>query len=304
MLIFIAGDAYTEFRPQLKRRAQEMATLGLVKQPPQTLDYSKLTDAQRSYLKSQGQPWGALNFSQQVEYVGVTHALNNWCQHDPDCNEQLKDHPQPGLEQVGPLIKPGITGALEGAESADQFNLTVTWLPCAEEHIKTAFGWSPHDSVLHKGMHGYNQGADFDPFLGIVALFADDQTSMKGQIHIDFREGADHYEPQNGNVQANHPVYCDWYGAMEGYSEACPAYPKGRGIPKKANLLAPPPLPPIAANPPPQPVPENAQLRFTAEAFLTAWYVHRDYDGLKRYIASDNEFAFSPIRTQLAPGEG
>jgi hypothetical protein len=305
MLIFIAGDAFTEFRPQLKRRVQEMVTLGLVKQPPQTLDYSKLTDAQQSYLKSQGQKWGALNFSQQIEYVGVTHALNNWCQHEPDCSEQWKDHPQPGLGEVGPLIKPGITGAVEGAESVDQFNLTVTWLPCAEEHIRTAFGWSTHDSVLHKGMHGYNQGADFDPFLGIVALFDNDKTSMKGQIHIDFREGIDHYEPQNGSVQANYPVYCDWYGAMEGYSEACPAYPKGRSISKTANLLATSQLPPKPANPPPLPVPVNAPLRTVAEAFLTAWYVNRDYDGLKKYIASDNEFAFLPIhtQTQLAPGK-
>ena len=115
--------------------------------------------------------------------------------------------PQPGAEQLAAINK--IHGKIAHASSESQYNLEVKWVAGAEEAFRNAWGWTPHVSSLHAGMHGYQQEKNGDPFLGIVVLFKDDDSSQ-GQFHVGFMDLWWHFLADNGNVEENYFDYCHW----------------------------------------------------------------------------------------------
>jgi hypothetical protein len=185
--------------------------------PPQSVDYMQLSQRQMAlasaYFSEHAGNWDGLDSSEQLEFSGATQALETWPQFTPGVPTG-----QPGLTELVAIN--AIHGAIRNAPSQDQFNLETEWAAQAKKAFATASGWGSHVSLLHPGMHGYQQNRDGDPFLGIVVLFSDANITI-GQFHIGFRTGFGHYFPNNGNIATNYGEYCDWFGTIEGYNGNC-----------------------------------------------------------------------------------
>jgi hypothetical protein len=273
-----------------------------------TVDFGKLKPTQLKLLNPspdlQRQRWNSLNPSEQLEFAGVTQALDDYYQH---LLLLLRlEHP-PALEEV--LAVKTINGSIPSGGSAAQFNLEVSWKGGAKElfHQDKTHWWT-HLSWLHPGDHGYTQIRYWDPFLGLVVLF-DDQDVTKGQIHIDFRDLIWHYFPDNGNIAANYDYYCDWYGPLNGYSVTCPPENKlSQRLSSSAGLrkTAPPETPEVTGHD--AATPTGSELRVDESAMnavnglLNAWYKEREFSTFLKYLSSDNFYARTTLNQMQAEG--
>jgi hypothetical protein len=122
-----------------------------------TVDFGKLKPTQLKLLDPspdlQRKRWDSLNSSEQLEFAGVTQALDDYYQH---VLLLLRlEHP-PALEEV--LAVSNINGSIPSGGSAAQFNLEVSWKGRAKElfHEDKTHWWT-HLSWLHPGYHGYTQ---------------------------------------------------------------------------------------------------------------------------------------------------
>lgn len=273
----------------------------------ETIEFGALTSGQQAlfhqYQVDTHGSWGNLNSSEQIEFAGATQALSNWCASDPECNSWMATHHQPGLSQVGKVI--AINGSIVGSPSPDQFNLTVKWSPGSEDMFKHAWGWGVHPSQLHPGQHGYSQHVANDPWIGIVTLFNNNDPSS-GQFHTDFAEAFDHYVPDNGNIAAHYSEFCNWYGRIPSFDMSCGSselLSSSKLRSEKPGAVSPKLQAPNSESVTAIGADDRAKLRSTVTDFLQTWYVKRDYDGAAKFIAKDNAFASSDVRTemQLAP---
>jgi len=203
--------------------------------------------------------WNKLNLSQQVEFGAGTRAL------DLACNLRHC------IEQV--LAINGDKG--QGMPSENQFNVWVAWRRDALDILKR---WGKHISVLHPGQFGYQENRDGNPFLGIVALFDEEHPPeyIRGQFHIGFRSWFGHYHAANGNVgdRFNYACYRQWYGTFDNFKPTSQF---------KIATLAP-------AIKPSAKEPLMNGLGSAARDFIEKWYVNRDFDGFRGYVALDNGF--------------
>jgi hypothetical protein len=297
MLLYVGGDAYTEFSPDVWRALKKFGSIvgrmtsrsAPTLTQPANLDYGLLTDAQKKLAAEA--VWKGWSPSQQLQYAGGTQALANWCALDPRCKASLTAHLEPGLEQVNTVQI--VNSTVQNAQSADEYNIEVFWQPGADKCFENAFGWGTHMAQLHKGMYGYDQNKWNDSFLGLVVLF-DRNDSKKGQFHIGFGDGVDHYSAgANSNIEQNYRDYCGWYGTIKGFKE-CELIlpPPPPSPPAEAPAVSPPPVVPPVARSPIEPATAEGrnELEGTVQAFLREWYVQADYAGLQRFVAQDNVF--------------
>jgi hypothetical protein len=232
------------------------------------MDYKSLTDTQKKLVPADWRRW---NPSQELEFLGGTQALANWCDFDQPCKASLAAQLEPGLEQVNAVQK--VRGTLTNAPSEDQYNIEVAWQPGADKCFDRAYGWGIHLAQLHPGMYGYDQNKWNDSLLGLVVLF-NGNDSKKGQFHIGFGDLPDHYSADaNSNIERNYRDYCGWYGPIKGYKKCVavppPPPPPPLSNPAEALLASPPPAtPPTAANGPLQPATPQDRLPETVQAFL------------------------------------
>jgi hypothetical protein len=307
--VFVASDAYTEFKPELHclitLKFDPCRTPKPVDVPSSsTINFDQLAPMQSTlaneYLKAKQMDWGKLNFSEQLEFAGATQALAEWCGTDKNCRLLQTLKPQPGLDLVKRLNT--IAGQNSGAPSNDQFYIGVTWTVGSEEAFASAEEWSEHWALLHPGYKGYEQNKDGDPFLGLVVLFNNEEPTS-GQLHIGFRTLFGHYESGNANIAENYELYCAWYEPIAALNYPCPS-PYGTDATlqlSKAYAASPPG--PASAQAPAEfafQSPANASgLDGGIAAFLKAWYLDRDVSKLSEFIANDNAFQFEPVQREI-----
>ncbi len=307
---YFAGDAFTEFEPDIDRlwNCTKKMNFGPCKipkvvpvPPDSTIDPGAFSGKQQDLAKGYlcrgqtcdeatfSQQREGLTFSQRLEFAGATQGLANWCE-KPTC--------QPGLEPVEKVNAIHGQGEDKTSPSADQFYLAVNWTEGSEQVFKSTPDWSVHWAVLHDGMHGYSENRNGDPFLGIVALF--DQTEPVGQYHIGFRSIFDHYVAANADISQNYALYCEWYGAIKGFSFPCPDEKRNvRALQLTDNFVQHPTRHEKAPNSA-EPVASESEFRSTVVDFLTEWYLdHGGYPSLKKYIAKDHAFAYSAIKWEI-----
>ena len=242
---YVAGDALTEFTPDIDRlgsciRKWNFGPCRILKLTPiptsatidlDNLDFPWQKTLATVYLNYKKEKWGDLQASTQLEFAGATRALGSWC--------PTQTHCQPGLDQVARIND--IEGSKDGAKSVDQFFVGVEWKDASKEAFGNVPDWSPHWTALHDGMTGYSENRDGDPYLGLVVLF--DATEPEGQFHIGFRSIFDHYFSVNGDIGQNYALYCEWYGPMKGLSATCPTEKRNARALHLADYYVPRPTP-------------------------------------------------------------
>lgn len=288
MLGYTASDVYGEFAPCFISEDCKKA-------PPVpskiTVDFSQLSPESKTLFSTccgaqDVKKWSDLGDTQQLEYAGVTQALQNWAKFEPDAGS-----PKPGLETLSGVDV--VCGSIEEAPSADQFNLHVKWEPGAEKKFGDA-QWGTHIPWLHPGMHGYQQNVDGDPFLGLVVLFPDKDDPERendGQVHIDFRDFPGHYFPANGDLSQNYSYYCDWYGKLEAYNGLCAANEQVQAVQAS----------PVAPKAQFKAQPATPDIYTTVRKFLKAWYIDHDDAALQSVTAHDSVYAQQTAIRQLGP---
>jgi hypothetical protein len=153
--------------------------------------------------------------------------------------------------------------------------VSVEWLTGTDDTLQGTRGWGKHISWLHPGQHGSQENRNGNPFLGIVALFDDDNSKL-GQFHIGFRSWFSHYFPNNGNIGKNYRKYCAWYGKISGYTPGREGLDFEPDWKEKTNSA-----PTVYAH-------SELGLRETVKSFLTEWYIDQNIDDLARFVARDN----------------
>jgi len=284
---YVAGDAYTEFSPDLERTLKRVGLFVFRRKPSRFLvalpfDYSDLSKSQQQLVPAQ--QWASWHLDQKLEFAGATQALDNWCRFDLDCSASPKADSEPDLGQLAALGQ--VYGSIPGSSSESQFNVEVSWKKSADHCFQNAYKWGPHIALLHPNMYGYDQNKDNDGFLGLVVLF-DHNDPTKGQFHIGFGDSSHYNAEDNSDITRNYADYCQWYGQLKLYQPCPEARLALLGVP------APPPPPEIQGALPPATPEEQLKLRTSVEAFLNSWYVKRDYEGFARSIATDNIFSFA-----------
>lgn len=309
---FLAGDAFTEFEPDLKCIALHAFTLSFrpcerIQTPPRppdaTVNYQDLVLPRQQTLSQDfhpNQPWEKVEYTKQLEFAGATQALSNWCVNDRDCSSLAASDQRPGLDQVSKVTS--VFGQDPSQASACQFNVKVTWNGGADQRFVNGYDWSYHPPWFHPGEFGYDQNKDGDSFLGLVVLF-DEKEKTPGQFHIGFQSLFSHLVPENSNIEQNYALYCRWYGQIKNFYTKCPPKPQIDPLVQLATFAyvsRPPrtdrrhPAATEAKNNTPQ------SLDAVAKGFLTAWLVERaDYSTLRGYIAKDNAFAYKPVKWEM-----
>jgi hypothetical protein len=245
-------------------------------QQPSNIEYAALKPCQTARFLATGQSgWNSLDDSQRLQFAGGTQALNTI---------MVASSPCKSLAEISGSR--AIFGSIPDAPSAAQFHIDVKWMPDAGQVFAGAKGWGPHLAWLHPGQQGSQENRNWNPFLGIVVLFDDDDKAV-GQFHIGFRSLFWHYFSDNGNIAKNYRKYCQWYGQIDSYTPECPA------VPTQVNWGNNPP--------PPQRVP-SSDLRQTARDFLQTWYVEQNLDWVGRFVAEDDSTRFLITRGVLPKG--
>ena len=170
MLLYAGSDSYTEFSPDLWYALKKLGSkvTGIKERsdnnsgpPLPKMAYSGLL-APQGKLASAGD-WGGWNSSEQLEFLGGTQALLNWCELESSCKAD-RAAPEPGLEQVAAISK--VHGEIANMPSDKQYNIEVAWQPGADKCFEHARGWGIHLAQLHPGMYGYDQNKMNDSLLG------------------------------------------------------------------------------------------------------------------------------------------
>jgi hypothetical protein len=214
------------------------------------------------------QHWQALDDSQQLEFAGGTQALGT---------VRFEDQTS-GLQQISAID--AIVGSLPASvPSEEQFHIKVHWSADAPNLFRRSDGWSAHPNWKHPTQFGYQQNEDDTFSLGLIVLF-DKNAREKGQFHMDFRF-AGHFGTDNGNVAKNYGTYERWYLKILGYT------PKAVVERSQPSLNTHSYMQSTSREAP------HNDLRTSVKAFLTTWYVNRDFKTLDRFVAEDNVVTFA-----------
>jgi hypothetical protein len=139
----------------------------------------------------------------QANFAAITHALET----------VNLGNGATGLSE----IRPGSASMRDNGRDMD-----VTWQKGAAEAFKKA-GFvnrvgSPWDHPGESGLIKVPSHGGHANIQGIHVLF-NKSDSTKGNVHIDYRWGIDHWFPANDNVTKNYGTYKQWYGEIRGYRQ-------------------------------------------------------------------------------------